>query len=153
MTIQPLLTPDNYTGLVLDLINGAQSSLHIQMPYIHPSNDTNLAALIAAVTQKAQEGLEVRLIMSQYEQTQSWLERLQQAGVDLSYVRIQTNLHNKGIIVDSEIVLVSSQNWSGDGVTGNRDAGLIIYNQDAAQYWEQIFNHDWTNLAVQQALD
>ena len=35
-------------------------------------------------------------------------------------------MHNKGIVVDSKTVLVSSQNWSSAGVLQNRDAGVII---------------------------
>jgi hypothetical protein len=155
MKIQPLLTPDNYFQCILPLINSAQRSFYMQTQYIHPSarpEDSNLAALIQAVVQKIEQGVDVRLIMSQFE-TLDKLELLQQAGVDLAHVRIQANVHNKGIVVDSKVVVVSSQNWSGDGVTRNRDAGLIIYNQDAAQYWEKIFLHDWTNMAHQQAAD
>ena len=155
MKIQPILTPDNYVDHILPLITGAQRSFYMQTQYIHPSNkegDEGLAALIEAVAQKIKDGLDVRLIMSQYE-TLDKLEVLQDAGVDLANVRIQANVHNKGMVVDSSIVALGSQNWSADGVIRNRDATLIIYNEDAAAYWEQIFLHDWTNMAAQQASD
>ena len=155
MKIQPILTPDNYVDNVLPLITGAKESFYMQTQYIHPSDkqgDEKLGMLIAAVAQKIKEGLDVRLIMSQYE-TLDKLELLQSAGIDLAHVRIQANVHNKGIIVDSAIVAVGSQNWSADGVIRNRDATLIIYNEDAAKYWKQIFVHDWTNMAIQQAAD
>ena len=152
MKVQPLLTPDNYASFVLPLINSARRSFYMQTQYIHPSDDPTLTALVEAVRRKIADGLDVRLILSQYEKL-DWLELLQEAGVDLSAVRIQANVHNKGMVVDSEVVVVSSQNWSGQGVTTNRDAGLIIYNAEAAEYWEQIFIHDWTNMAQQQALD
>jgi phosphatidylserine/phosphatidylglycerophosphate/cardiolipin synthase-like enzyme len=74
---------------------------------------------------------------------------LQEAGLDTSVVRIQNGVHNKAFVVDSKIVALGSQNWSGDGVLRNRDASLIIYNQDAAQYFEQIFSYDWTAHAKQ----
>ena len=55
-------------------------------------------------------------------------------GLDVVHnVRIQHNVHNKGIIVGGAAVLVSSQNWSADGTLYNRDADAIIYQQDAAQ--------------------
>ena len=57
-------------------------------------------------------------------------------------------MHNKGIVVDGATVLVSSQNWSTDGTLYNRDAGVIIDHQDAAQYFQQIFLHDWEHLAA-----
>jgi phosphatidylserine/phosphatidylglycerophosphate/cardiolipin synthase-like enzyme len=125
----------------------------MQTQYIHPSDkegDTKLAALIQAVVDLIEAGVDVRIINSQYE-NQPWLEKVQDAGIDLAHMRLQHGVHNKGIVVDSKVVMVSSQNWSGDGVARNRDAGLIIYNEEAAQYWEKVFLHDWTNLAVQSA--
>jgi phosphatidylserine/phosphatidylglycerophosphate/cardiolipin synthase-like enzyme len=69
-----------------------------------------------------------------------------------SQLRIQPHVHNKGIVVDSQVVVVSSQNWSADGTGDNRDAGLIVYNAEAAQYFEQIFLHDWVNMAAAKVL-
>lgn len=86
-------------------------------------------------------------------ETLDHLELLQTAGVELSHVRIQDRVHNKGMIVDSKTAVVSSQNWSGDGVTRNRDAGLIISHEKAADYWGKIFVHDWTRMADQHARD
>lgn len=44
-------------------------------------------------------------------------------------------------------VLVSSANWSGDGVLGNRDAGLIISDPEVAGYYQSVFLDDWDNRA------
>jgi phosphatidylserine/phosphatidylglycerophosphate/cardiolipin synthase-like enzyme len=66
-----------------------------------------------------------------------------------SPVKIQNNVHNKGIVADTKQVLVSSQNWSTDGTLYNRDAGLIIDHAGAAAYFEKIFLHDWDHLAHQ----
>jgi PLD-like domain len=155
MKIQPVLTPDNYVDCILPLINSATASFFMQTQYIHPSDregDEKMAALVEAVAKKMKDGLDVRLIMSQYE-TLDKLELLQSAGIDLSRVRLQANVHNKGMIVDGNVVVVGSQNWSADGVIRNRDATLIIYNADAAAYWNQIFLHDWNNMSAQQAAD
>jgi phosphatidylserine/phosphatidylglycerophosphate/cardiolipin synthase-like enzyme len=154
MKIQPVLTPDNYMACILPLITSATKSFYMQTQYIHlnASNNTNMSALVEALAQQMKNGLDVRLIMSQFEFLDK-LELLQSAGIDLSQVRIQASVHNKGMIVDGEIAVVGSQNWSEDGVSNNRDATLIIHNAEAAQYWNGIFMHDWTNMAVQQAVD
>jgi hypothetical protein len=155
MKVQPILTPDNYVDLILDLINSARRSFYMQTQYINYSDDAanaKFAALVAAVAKKIKDGIDVRLIMSQYE-TNDKLELLQGADIDLSHVKVQANVHNKGIIVDSQVVAVGSQNWSGDGVLRNRDATVIIYNEEAAQYWQKIFVHDWTKMAAQHAID
>ena len=55
--------------------------------------------------------------------------------------------------VDSKVVALGSQNWSGDGTLRNRDATLIIHDPEIARYYEQIFIHDWTTLANDKVVD
>ena len=157
MKIQPLLTPDPgvYSGAVIELIRATTKSLYIQQQYAHPSassDDRAFAELLQAVAERQRAGVDVRIIFSQWETT-SYLEQLQAVGFDLAQIRIQQGVHNKGIVSDGERVLVSSQNWSAPGVLRNRDAGLIIEHPGIADYFEAIFMHDWTNLALQKALD
>jgi len=158
MTIQPLLTPDTVSGgtapqyatRMKELIAGAQSSIYIQLQYIHPSDksaQTGFTELLQTLAAQITAGIDVRIILSQWQSGQ-WMERLQASGVDTRVVRIQHGVHNKGFVVDHRKVVVSSQNWSGEGVLENRDAGLIIDNTSVAKYFEAIFLHDWDNLAV-----
>jgi phosphatidylserine/phosphatidylglycerophosphate/cardiolipin synthase-like enzyme len=102
---------------------------------------------VQAVIDRQKNGVDVRIIMSEFE-TAGYLEQLQSLGLDVvNGVKLQNNVHNKGIVIDAQAVQVSSQNWSTDGTLYNRDAGVIIYDASAAQY----FLHDWEHLAEQQA--
>ena len=103
--IQPLLTPDPgvYSGAVLDLVRSASKSLYIQTQYAHPSDqaaDQAFSDLLAAVAERQQAGVDVRIIYSQWE-TADYLEKLQAAGFDLAQIRIQQGVHNKGIVRDT----------------------------------------------------
>jgi phosphatidylserine/phosphatidylglycerophosphate/cardiolipin synthase-like enzyme len=161
VTVQPLLTPDPgqhttlYVDKVLALIQSARTSVYIQTQYIHPSAkplDKNFMVLVQALAAAFKKGLDVRVITSQYENTGQWLETLKPFDLD-KVLRIQNRVHNKGIVVDSKVVLVSSENWSADGCLRNRDAGLIIYNSDIAQYFQAIFIADWTQRANVKLVD
>jgi PLD-like domain len=155
MRVQPVLTPDNYGPVILELINSASKTLYMQIPYITPKDDpegATLAGLIGAIARQIQAGRDVRIILSSFAKMAS-LEQLQSMGIDSSLIRIQNNLHNKGIIVDSRIVAIGSHNWSAPGVSTNRDATLVIFNEDAAQYWEKVFIHDWVHMATQHTGD
>lgn len=149
MEIIPLLTPDKgvYRDAMLDLIEGAEKSLSIQLQYIHPSDaapDQKFADLVDSVVRKISgKAIDVRIILSQWQKTNGWLDRLQAAGIDLSVVKIQNRVHNKGFVVDHSVVALGSQNWSGDGALRNRDATVIIRSATAARYFEDIFNQDW----------
>jgi hypothetical protein len=163
--VQPLLTPNAYRKPILELIKGAKNKFYMQTQYIHTISSTKgngkiaqdkgrpaHMELINALVVLINAGVDVRLITSEF-QDHMWIERLQDAGIDaVEHLRIQPHVHNKGIVIDSETVVVSSQNWSPMGTGDNRDAGLIIYNAEAAQYFEEIFLHDWINMADAKAL-
>ena len=158
MRIIPLLTPDrgSYAPHVKTLITNAKSSLYMQFQYIElpktpGPTSAGFSDLVAAVAARQNAGVDVKIIMSEYEKA-GYLEQLQAAGIDVvNNVKIQNNVHNKGIVVDNATVLVSSQNWSTDGTLYNRDAGVIIHNAKIASYFQTIFMHDWANLAHQKA--
>jgi len=152
IALQPVLTPDNYHDLVLPLIQGAQRTFYMQTQYMHPATQSSapiLTDLIDAVIALQQRAVDVRIILSEWQLQGGWLDKLQAAGVDLNSVKVQNGVHNKAIVVDSQTVMLGSQNWSGEGVSTNRDASLIIADPEAARYYEQIFLHDWVNMAVQ----
>ena len=156
--ITPLLTPDPgiYQAAMLNLINSVQDSLYIQLQYIHPTNtpaDSKFTDLINAVAAKIDSGKDVRIILSEFQVLKGGLEALQAAGVNLDNVKIQNNVHNKGFVFDHKTVVVSSMNWSGEGVLSNRDAGVIIDNATAAVYYEKIFLDDWNNHAEQKMVN
>lgn len=155
ITVQPVLTPDRgehgtmYVDHVLALIDSARKQISVQLAYIHPtwaSQDRDFQRLIDALAAAIKRGVVVRIINGQYENTPQFLELMHEAGLS-DVLRLQENVHNKGIVVDSSAVLVSSQNWSSAGVLQNRDAGLIIHHAGIAQYFEAIFQQDWDHRA------
>jgi phosphatidylserine/phosphatidylglycerophosphate/cardiolipin synthase-like enzyme len=155
--ITPLLTPDTlpgnppqgqYLSNMIQLIHSAQKSLCIQLQYIETSNGGDYETLLQAIADRVSAGVDVRLIES-LEFGEKWAEKMKAQGVDLTAnIALQSNVHNKGFVVDSRVVVVSSQNFSPAGVETNRDAGVIIENADVAKYFEAVFLADWTNLAT-----
>jgi phosphatidylserine/phosphatidylglycerophosphate/cardiolipin synthase-like enzyme len=155
VTITPLLTPDKLLGTqqgeylsnITNLIKSANKTLYIQLQYIEASsgkgdNYDNLLKLIAA---RVAAGVTVRLIVSA-DYAEKWGEKMKAQGVDLTAnLYTQPSVHNKGFVVDSQTVVVSSQNFSPSGVETNRDAGVIIANSDIAQYFEKVFLADFNN--------
>jgi len=52
-------------------------------------------------------------------------------------------IHNKGVIVDNRLVLVSSINWNSNSPNFNREAGVIIEHPGVAGYFNAVFEDDW----------
>jgi hypothetical protein len=153
-TITPLLTPDPgiYVDRITALIDAAKTSFDLQFQYITSFTETGdeaFAGIVEALARAQARGVAMRMIFSEF-QEESILELLAEAklAVDHGHVRIQNNVHNKGMLVDGQITVVSSQNWSGAGVLRNRDAGLIVDNAEVNAYYLARFNYDWETLAT-----
>jgi hypothetical protein len=54
-------------------------------------------------------------------------------------------VHNKVSVIDSGVVAVGFGHRN--EALRNRDSSVIILNERAAKYYEQIFLHDWQNVA------
>lgn len=158
MRIQPLLTPDRrgaaFCRPVLSLIRSAREQLWFQIPYITPNPETApklLVQLVSALVDASKRVDDFRLILRSdtYGSLQRSLEALQDAGLDVaSKVRQRPSSHTKGMVVDGRHTLIGSHNWSGAGVTINRDASLIIYdNPGVADYYGEAFRIDWDHAA------
>ena len=63
-------------------------------------------------------------------------------------MRFQPACHNKTIIVDGKVVMFGSHNWSNEGVKTNRDASLIFYDEEIAEYLAKVYDYDWERLAT-----
>ena len=151
VTVRPLLTPDNYHRHVLALVRGAREELLIQnQTFKAPkAGEDALRALVDAVIARQRVGVRVKIIFRTLlpAQTRLELEQLKDYGLDLADVKVQVNCHTKGIVVDRRRVLIGSQNWSNHGVSVNRDASLLFDDGPLAEYFADIFEHDWNNLA------
>lgn len=149
LRIQPLLTPDNYGRHILQLINGAQRRIYFQNQSfgIAKSNPRLYTQLWQALLDKSRS-IEVRIIVRDYMgDAREKIEALVNQQFDPAILKSQVQCHTKGLIIDSEVVVVGSHNWTGQGVVLNRDASLIMWNKDIAGYFEEIFEHDWEHLA------
>jgi hypothetical protein len=149
LRVMPLLTPDNYAPEVLKVIESAQRTLYFQNQSlkINKKPPTRYKRLLDALLAKSKAGLDVRIIIRDIGDTRDTLEALRYFGFNMSKVKVQVGCHTKGIIVDSEVVVVGSHNWTGQGTTQNRDASLIFHNAEIAEYYEKVFLYDWHNLS------
>ena len=148
--VQPLLTPDNYAKHVLRLIQSAEKTLYMQTQYIHADEHSpaRFMELVKAVQDRISHGVDVRIILRDIGDIAAWIEKLAALGFDTSVIRLQQNVHNKGVVVDSSVAMLGSHNWSSDGTLRNRDASLIFFHSGIALYYEKIFLHDWIRLAT-----
>jgi hypothetical protein len=151
LTIQPILTPDNYVDIVQDLLNDKpKKSLYFQNQSLNPvkSPTREFEEMMGRLIEYSNDpDLDVRLIFRNIGPVRKKLESLKAAGFNMKRIRMQAGCHTKGIVVDSSTVLLGSHNFTNQGVQVNRDASLLIRHSGIARYYERVFLHDWERLA------
>jgi hypothetical protein len=151
VSVQPLLTPDNYAENALKLIRSARKSVWFQNQYINfrgtDDDFPEFRLLVGALKDKIDRKLDVRIICRDMMKQES-LDVLVALKFPKSVFRFQPACHNKTIIVDGKVVMFGSHNWSNEGVKTNRDASLIFDDEEIAGYLAEVFEHDWDKLAT-----
>jgi hypothetical protein len=151
VSVQPLLTPDNYAEAAIALIQSARKSVRFQNQYINfrgtDDDFPEFRQLVGALKDKVDAGLEVRIICRDMMKQES-LDVLIALGFPKEVFRFQPACHNKTIIVDGAVVMFGSHNWSNEGVKTNRDASLIFDDEEIAAYLADVYDYDWDRLAT-----
>ena len=152
--ITPVIAPDT-SYLIEEMLAGAGRSLDIEQAYISPWPNGAQNGWLAIALEKAEAGVTLRVILDgMYYNTQDDADNdelvasLNRMDLPVSARLINGNerilkLHNKGVIADGHEVLISSVNWSYNSPVNNREAGLIIDDVRAAEYYTKVFDSDF----------
>ena len=146
MSVTPIVSPETSLQGILYCINSAQVTLDIQIPYFTSVGDAgSVDQIIDAILAAKARDVTVRIITQDEKDYVEAAEIFTNAGIPMIYqdTRWAYPLHNKGIIVDGRIVLISSINYSDGSIEDNREAGVIIEHEAIAQWYSEVFDFDW----------
>jgi cardiolipin synthase len=150
----PLFSPDTSEQTILHAIRSANRSIYVQQLYIYRDWGENLSPFVEQLVNKSQQGVSIKIILDynpNYEDSTAILnetkEYLEAYGVEVKFLSTTwspfATVHNKGMIIDNTTVLISSVNWNEQSVRENREAGVILENEEAATYYAAVFLSDW----------
>jgi cardiolipin synthase len=162
VTVTPILAPDT-SAEVISLLSRAEHRIDIEQASIRNTSRWVLDPFLSAAVNASRRGVAVRVLLdgSRYNDegpadndemadlvnALSLREALPIAAriMDPGAGNLDA-IHTKGIIVDGEIVLISSINWNGNSPNFNREAGVILESPAIGGYYSSVFDEDW-NLA------
>jgi phosphatidylserine/phosphatidylglycerophosphate/cardiolipin synthase-like enzyme len=168
-TVIPVLAPDAALSneTIVGAIKSAQESIFVQQfsagRFWGEADNSFIAALIDA----ARRGCEVKVLLdsndynldawNDNDEAMAWInERATEENLSLEANLVDLDslglakLHTKGLIVDGKAVVITSLNWNANSIY-NREAGIIVENEELASYYEAVFFHDW-NASVKREL-
>ncbi len=161
--VSPVLAPDTalmQTESIIGMIKRAKNSVYVEQLYIYKDWGTYAEPkpnpFLEAVINASRSGCEVKILLNptySFERNQATIDYVrgiatnEGLNLDAKFIDIESTglnkTHNKGVIVDCREVLISSINWNEYSPTNNREVGLIIENEDVAEYYTDVFFYDW----------
>ncbi len=145
MNVTPFVSPDTSLEAMLWVINSAQATLDIQIPYVSNSSDVVDEVLDAIVAAK-HRGVTVRIIMEDgRNDNEDVALAFAEENIPVIWMdgRFFSAIHNKAFIADGRIILISSINWSEESISENREAGVVIEHDGVAGWYQEVFDYDW----------
>jgi phosphatidylserine/phosphatidylglycerophosphate/cardiolipin synthase-like enzyme len=123
---------------ILGLVADSRESLYVEI------FEFNYEPLKEALVEAEARGVDVKVILepSVY-QNKGTYNYLQEAEVEVKWLRSFNIVHSKFMIVDGQIVLVGSINWSKTAMEKNREAGVVIQSGAVAASFRDVFDYDW----------
>ena len=166
-TVEPITTnvsgrlitcPDTCVDGLVWMIEQADEEILLSLQYLDVDWSWGWGdnPIVSALEDAAQNGVRIRLILNgayldkdiqEVVDTfnEDWNSSL---GYDINAIVMSeddevSKLHNKGVIVDTEHVLISSINWGDSAPTRNREMGLILSSSEVAAPFLDGWHRDW----------
>ncbi|MFW9855369.1 MAG: phospholipase D-like domain-containing protein [Candidatus Thorarchaeota archaeon] len=162
MTLSPMFTPDNALDIHVWWLSRANTSIEIQNQYITQFNstwytewDTDANPIVRAIVDANQSrGVNVRIQVRDDADSDNVTDYLLSKGIEVRWMGTQSSTkdnswlsstHNKLVLIDDKVTLLSSINFGENAFKYNREAGIVIQSATVTNYYKSIFEEDWAD--------
>jgi phosphatidylserine/phosphatidylglycerophosphate/cardiolipin synthase-like enzyme len=145
-----LVTDAQYFQVAQKMIKEAKTSIQLmlfEMGYYeeHPNTPSNL--LIRELIDAKKRGVKVEILLEVREGEDRTSKRnrhagkiLSEAGVEVIYDPLFKTTHAKCMVVDGQIILLGSANWTYYALTNNNEVSVLIRSKEMAKELIDYFN-------------
>jgi phosphatidylserine/phosphatidylglycerophosphate/cardiolipin synthase-like enzyme len=159
-----VLADKAYSHNLIELLDAARNSIDVCMFYIAlPAPEHPTRRLLDALAKRAAKGCKVRVLVDQDGKDDPYGSRLINAGsvqflaahgVETRGDATESLLHSKFVVIDRELVVIGSHNWTAGSFFNYSDLSVVISGRDAGKIWIERFERVWSragefNLAPQ----
>lgn len=135
-------TPSNACeNNIIYLLNNAKQQIDIAVYSI--TNDN----LVSAIKDAHKRGIKIRILTdkTQAENTSSKTAHLRNAGLNIKVHSKHRIEHNKFVVIDNQVVMTGSYNWTTSATLKNSENCLKIWNDDTTVLeYQKRFEYLWT---------
>jgi cardiolipin synthase len=148
-----LITDREYFNIVQTCFREARSSIGVMMfeaayyeRYLNSPTNLLIRELIAA----RRRGVEVKVILEKRKEGDRTQKNnmktgrmLSEAGVQVAYDPVAVTTHTKLLIIDGEISIVGSTNWTYSALEKNHEVSVLIRSPEVAKDLQDYFQSMW----------
>ena len=154
---QPITSPNSLDGL-RNAIASARTSIDIELMTFDSGWKTGgTNPLVDAVISAVKRGVKVRVLLNDESvfphgattkpKNQPTADLLNQAGAQARIANVKgmgvDYIHNKGMLIDGNVTLISSINWDENSIMNNRETAVLITSAPIAAHYGALFDRDW----------
>lgn len=132
-----IVSPNNARLRVLELIEGATTTLEVEALYASETNVRN------AIGDARARGVDVRVILEATMDNEDTIAFFRGKGIDVHNAST-FSLHAKLIVADG-VAFIGSENYSLTSLTKNREVGALIFEPTQAAVITTQFDADWAS--------
>lgn len=148
-----VITDREYCSVVQTCFREARSSIAVMMfeaAYYdrYPNSPTNL--LIRELIAARKRGVDVKVILEKRKEQDRTQKNnmktgrmLSEAGVQVAYDPVAVTTHTKLLIIDGEIGIVGSTNWTYSALEKNHEVSVFIRSPEVAKDLQDYFQRVW----------
>ena len=145
-----LVTDAQYFQVARKIIQEAKHSIQVmmfEMGYYDQHSNTPSNLLIKELIAARKRGVKVAVILEVREGEDRTTKRnrhtgkiLSEGGVEIIYDSLSKTTHAKLMVVDSQLTLLGSANWTFYALTNNNEASVLIRSKEVAKELIDYFN-------------
>lgn len=130
------------TTKIIPLIENAKKYIYIPVFFITKKEILN--ALVYAHN----KGVDIKIINDATNANTKYSvhKQLRDYGIQVKTENYAGKLHSKAIIIDDEISVIGSMNFSNNGEKRNDENVLVIYDKEITRYLKNTFLHLWNKI-------
>jgi DNA uptake protein ComE-like DNA-binding protein len=149
-----VLADKAYYYNLIELLEAATNQIDVCMFYIAlPGPEHPTRRLLDALAERSAYGCKVRVLVDQDGKDDPYGSRLINAasvqflashGVETRGDATESLLHSKFVVIDRELVVIGSHNWTAGSFFNYSDVSVVISGSDAGTIWKVRFERAWS---------
>ena len=131
-----------YAPMLKHLIDNASKSVYVSMEIL--SDYKPVRTLLDSLISAHNRGLDVKVICEgDISSNKYGVQYLENGGVEVKVDNTEKFIHTKLVVIDGKEVYLGSHNWSPSALGKNNEYGMLIFNSQIANFYQNYFNYLW----------